>query len=85
MNKSINHSVVYINCTVVCINYTVVYTDVSLIYRKYKGKAVLFLACAGFIVGRLTLSISYVINVNHFVYWENSYFFAKVSNGKYFK
>ena len=46
---------------------------------------VLFLACAGFIVGRLTLSISYVINVNHFVYWENSYFFAKVSNGKYFK
>lgn len=46
---------------------------------------VLFLACAGFIAGRLTLSISYVINVNHFVYWKNSYFFAKVSNGKYFK
>lgn len=30
-----------------------------------------------------TCSILFVINVNHFVYWENSYFFAKVSNGKY--
>ena len=46
---------------------------------------VLFLARAGFIAGRLILSISSVINVNHFVYLKNSYFFAKVSGGKYLK